>query len=746
MLVAALLTLPLFGGTVVPAAPPAAAAPGDDGATDAERPVRIDVTRMDPAVVTPGAVVTVALTLTNTGEEDLTGLSIRLQRADQVRTRADLLAAVADPDTATAGAGAFVPIDGTLAAGDSRSLVYTTSTVDLALGEDGVYPVLLNLNGAAADGEQRRVGELSTYVVQSTAPAGGATGVAWLWPLVEPTHRGADGRFLDDELAEVVASGGRLDRALAAVESIPEVAPLGGQPQPSVRVTLAVDPALVEALAVMADGPYEVGTGTGEGTEAAAAFLDRLRAVVAEHGLVALPYGDADLDALTTAGLSAVAARSLPATGTAAAAPAPPEEDGSPVAQTGAGARILREVLGVAPRTDLVWAAGGALHGQTLGVLRDGEVSSVVVSSAALADGGEAVGLGSGGAAARTTLAEGTGGLVADAELSALVGAAETTAGGSRIAAQRLLAELTLLARQPGGDPFGPRTVLIAPPRELDGDPEALAAMIGSTAQLPGIRPAGLEELLSGPAADTGGLSPPADPAGFDPAVLADVQAAVAVRDDLSGAVVGDAAAALAPYDAAAARATSVAWRDDPERAQEAATDLRRTVGTVLDRVTLLSPADGTYSLASSDAPLVLTVQNDLPFAVQVRLQVRTRSGVGLSVSDIGVQQLAPSQRTTLQVPTEVRQSGRFGVTAQLTTPGGGALGEAVELQVTSTAYGVISLAITIGAAVLLGLLFLRRLVLFLLRRRARGDGEDDELTAAPEGAAVPLPPTRSPV
>ena len=71
-----------------------------------------------------------------------------------------------------------------------------------------------------------------------------------------------------------------------------------------------------------------------------------------------------------------------------------------------------------------------------------------------------------------------------------------------------------------------------------------------------------------------------------------------------------------------------------------------------------------------------------------------------------------------------------------------------MELQVTSTAYGAISLAITIGAAALLGLLFLRRLVLFLVRRRAGAgrDADDDEPTAAPEGAAVPLPPTRSPV
>ena len=96
-------------------------------------------------------------------------------------------------------------------------------------------------------------------------------------------------------------------------------------------------------------------------------------------------------------------------------------------------------------------------------------------------------------------------------------------------------------------------------------------------------------------------------------------------------------------------------------------------------------------------------------------------------------------------MPTEVRQSGGFAVTAQLTTPGGGPLGERIQLQVKSTAYGPISLLITIGAAALLGLLFLRRLVHFVLRRR-RAAREHAGAEGAPEGAAVPLPPTRSPV
>jgi hypothetical protein len=243
---------------------------------------------------------------------------------------------------------------------------------------------------------------------------------------------------------------------------------------------------------------------------------------------------------------------------------------------------------------------------------------------------------------------------------------------------------------------------------------------------------------------DAGTVAEPRDAVLLDPAGLAEVTEAVANRDDLAGAVAGDAGTALKAYDAAASRATSVSWRGDPEGFRAAARNLGSTVDGLRQRVSLLSPADGTYSLGSSDAPLVLTVRNDLPFAVEVLLDIQVRGNRGLSIGDIGPQTLAPGERTTLQVPTEVRQSGGFAVSATLTTPGGGPLGERVDLQVKSTAYGPISLLITIGAAVLLGLLFLRRLVLFVLRRRRAAAGVQP--AGAREDAVVAQPPTRSPV
>jgi hypothetical protein len=765
------IALPTLLAPSAQAAPATAMAAPQDDVPDRDRPVQIEVGRFEPRTVTPGATLTVTGTLTNTGSEPIDHLSVRLQRGDVLTTRADLAADSQDPDPATTVLPPFTNVPGTLAPGGELDFTYSVHSDQLRLDRSGVYPVLLNVNGASGtDGgepEQRRVGELSTYVVQQPLVLTASTAVAWLWPLVERTHRNAAGEFLDDDLTASISDEGRLDRALAVVEQISGDRATGGaDPGPRPAVTLAVDPALVEELTAMAAGPYAVGgrEGAGRGTDAAAAFLERLTSVAAVHPVVALPYGDVDADALQTAGLSGVVVRSLPGSpdGTAqqprdpgaddAGTTAPPTDVTGPGASpadddTAAGARILTEALDVEPVTDLAWAPGGALRADTLATLQAGGIDRVVLGSGGSSRGEAAVGLSGSTAAARTTVRTASGpvdGLVADATLGSVVDSAERAAGGPRMAEQRYLAELALLTLQARAGTE--QTVLVAPARNVEAGPEGAGAMMADTTALPWLRASTLAELSAGPATAGGELVQPAGTGGLDPAVMADVAAAVAVRDQLAAAVVGDAAPALAGYDAAIARTTSAAWRADPKAFAAAADDLGSALDRLRSRVTLVAPANGTYSLGSSDAALVLTVRNDLPVAVQVLLDIGARRARGLSISDIGVQTLEPGQRTTLQVPTEVRQSGGFSVTAQLTTPGGQPLGDRIQLKVKSTAYGPISLLITIGAAALLGLLFLRRLINFILRRRRAAAGAAAGDQGAPEGAAVAQPPNRSPV
>jgi hypothetical protein len=331
--------------------------------------------------------------------------------------------------------------------------------------------------------------------------------------------------------------------------------------------------------------------------------------------------------------------------------------------------------------------------------------------------------------------------LVADSRLTDVVASATPGSDAGRLAEQRYLAELGALTGQLAArDPAGQQTVLVAPPRRVDPDPAAVTAMMADTATQPWLAPAPVLSLADGPRSDLGELAD--GEAGLPADGVAEIAATAQVRDDFAAAVAGDPATVLAGYDAAISRAASAQWRDDPEGFTASAEDLRRTVAELREAVTLVSPVNGTYTLGSSDSPLVLTLQNDLPFAVQVRLDLRARGNVGLSTDDVGVTTLEPSSLTPLQVPAHVRQSGGFAVTARLTTPGGGPLGDAVQMQVRSTAYGSITLGITIGAAALLGLLFLRRAVRFVLKRR-RGEPADDPSLL--DGVTA-VPPTRSPV
>jgi hypothetical protein len=537
-----------------------------------------------------------------------------------------------------------------------------------------------------------------------------------------------------------------------------------------VAVTVAVDPALLEELSVMAAGPYRVGDEEGTGTADAADLLERLRTVTADLPVVALPYADVDADALVAAGRSAVVTRTLPGTpqgtarqpvdddGTADAAPTDPAAgggaDGGPdgavppgaeQAQptTGAGAAVVADVLGVEPRTDLAWPAGGTVQAATLDVLQAGGARTVVLSSDGLADGDAAAGADGDPAAARggslDTAAGPVAALVADSRLGGAVADATGSRTGGRLAEQRYLAELAALTTQLDG--AQPQTVLVAPPRVVDPDPDTAAAMIAATLQQPWLAPASVEQLAAGPEVDAGELTPHQSAAPLPAEGIEAVAQSAAVRDDFAGAVTGDPATVLAGYDAAIARAASAQWRGHEEAFLAATTDLRETLGRLRNQVTLLAPVDGTYSLASGDAPLVLTVRNDLPFAVDVRLALQARGKVGLTTEDIGVQTLQPLSRTTLQVPAHVQQSGGFAVTARLTTPDGGPLGETVQMQVKSTAYGTLTLAITIGAAALLALLFLRRGVRFLISRRRSAAAEE-----LPVDGVTGVPPTRSPV
>lgn len=685
----------LMGVTLLAVPAPSAAVDG--------KPLTITVTQLDPRTVTPDSVIIVTGTVTNTADVGMTDLVIRLQRGPVLTTRDALRDNDESPSSATSGFGPFVDLLPDLDSGDTAPFRYRTTAGVLGLSELGVYPLLVNVN-ATPDGDvEQRVGQLDTYLPFFPEPPEAATGVAWLWPLVDRPHRSPDGTFLDDELAQSVAGGGRLDRMLSLAQANPEV-----------PVTLAVDPLLLDTLRAMAGG-YRLPDGSaGGGGPAATAWLQRLTALAGTRPVIAVPYADADIVALIRAGLVEQAAIAVER-----------------------GAQLVTEVLGVEPATGLAWPIDGAITDAALAVLQTAGAEQLVLGADAVDLPPPTNRTGS----AATTVSTPTGAvtaLVSDPVLDGVVAAADSWPTGPRVAEQRYLAELAMITAEA---PSEARELLVVPPRRWDARASYALPMLADTATEPWLRPVAATELQDVPAEGSVELVYPvvAAAAELDPAGMAVLAAGVASIDDFGSMLVLDSAederAAMtitAPLNRAVLTAASSYRRADPAGLRTAAEAVLAAVEAQRQRVFLIVPTDGTYSLASARAPLVFTVENQLPVPLRVRLSVDTSLVAGLSTDETGEQVLAPASRTLIEVPATVERPGEFRVTSTIFTPAGGTLGEPVRLTVRSTVYGGIALAITIGAGALLLLLFGLRLIRRLRSGGGRGDAEQEPVQQVP--------------
>ncbi len=661
----------------------ALAAPGED------KPLQITVTQLDPRTVTPGSTITITGTVTNTADVAMTDLVMRLQRGPALTSRDELRANDTDPSSSTNGFAPFVDLLADLDAGDTAPFRYQTTADVLGLQDRGVYPLLVNVNGTPDGDVEQRVGQLDTYLPFFPEPSPASTAVAWLWPLVDRPHRGADGRFQDDDLARTVSDGGRLERLVAVAEASPQV-----------PLTLAVDPLLLADLQAMTAG-YQLRDGAaGGGGAAAAAWLDRLRALARTRSVIALPYADADVVVLTRAGLDAPAADAV-----------------------GRGAQVVSATLGVPPDTGLAWPVGGAVTNSAAAVFTAAGAQQFVLGADAV--GEPANSRRTPNAVSTVIGSDGTlRALVSDPVIDAIVAEAGQWPTGPRMAEQRYLAELAMVTAEA---PSVGRELIIAPPRRWDARVSYALPMLADTAAEPWLQVAAATD-LGGPPTDRGALVYPTAAAEqeLDPAGTTVLAAGVASVVDFTSMLVVNtpaqqraARALTAPLDSAVLSAASAYWRRDAGGLLAATRGVVDGVDALRRRVLLIVPTDGTYSLASARASLVFTVQNQLPVPVQVRISVDTSRVSGLATEQIGPQLLTPSGRTLITVPATVERPGEFRVTSTISTPAGGALGDPVRLTVRSTVYGGIAVIITICAGGLLVLLFALRLV----RRLRHGPG-----------------------
>jgi hypothetical protein len=754
----AIMVLILSGLLAGPLAGPADAAP-----VTGAGPLALELDQVGPRVVTADGpvVLTVTGTVRNIGDETVDELQIRVQRGEPLTTEGQLRDALDGNAVTDAVAPRFAELPGELAPGAEMPvqltvpLLGTPESGGLGLGTTGVHELLVNVNGVPAGGERTRLASVRMLLpVLSLPPEPGtaadepeppATGtpVTVLYPIVDeprrlPTVPGEPALLTDDELAASFAAGGRLAGLVAALA---ERAPVGSPVREAVCV--AVDPALVETAAAMSEGYQVLGPDgvpvPGGGDEAAASWLAALAAATRGGCLLALPYADADLVALTRGGLS-------------------------DLARTGIvdGRTILADILGTPALPGTTWPVEGAMNEATMVRTVAPEGEALVLSADGIAQDGERRARGvvpiAGGQRPQvavltdpllTRAATGPGTAV-DGPTAGL-GATATPAGtGAPLATQDLIGALAFRARQgPAAGRSGP--LVVAPPHRWAADGTGAGELLGAVDLLVAeglLTPRELGRVTAAgppPGAEAERLAYPPAAGGREIAleVVARIRGVGAAIADLRSAAVEDARVGAAPAEMfdPLHRSTlwpaSSAWRGRPALATAAAGGLAERVAEIRARVRVLEPPSP-FSLGASDAPLLLTVANNLPVTVTVRLELASTNG--LRVAPVPVLDVPPLGRRQVEVSAQVTRSGQFTVQASVRTPQGGLLSPPSRLQVRSTAYGTVTVWLTAIAGGLLVVLAARRVL-----HRVRGEPGRHAAGSRPNPSRPPDPPRPPP-
>lgn len=552
-----------------------------------------------------------------------------------------------------------------------------------------------------------------------------------LYPIVDRPHRGVGAVFRNDDLAHSIAPGGRIDTLVSALEDA------DADPR---WVTIVIDPMLLDELDQMSRGyylladpsrpqdplrppqPAETG-GTASATDsapeptgqdgagqdgsggdgdtdseipasvilgpaeiAADQILQRLRALARIYPVAVLPYADVDINATARAGMS----------------------DAMPVA-TFRGRAIASRVLGrgTSPYvdrpllTDLALPPDGVLTDAAAAELASLGYHTVLLRPDAVAGADDTVTTGRlrvGRSDLRVVLAD-------TATADPLASVLDRDTGGDRDSIIAEAAHRWAADAERGAD----APVIILPARYWTPDRTALQEVLDraeSAHDRGHVIPLSLADVGAEPAAGpTLTLTYPesARDAELPPAYLRSVaqrenQLTMLAEALAPGPDGTDPDELLHPLRESLLGAVSASLRSDPDRYSAIFTTIDRTLDGLYRGVGIVHNGS-TYTLASTEAPLLLTVHNTLPYQVSMQVQILGGQSVGLSTTGPDRITIDAGPRTVpVKFEAEVRRSGRFTIYAQLMGPHGTAWGGLVPLTIESHAYGTLTLVMMIGA------------------------------------------------
>lgn len=562
----------------------------------------------------------------------------------------------------------------------------------------------------------------TTDPAKQPAPAGGSSAPAASGTSDVTTIPGGSGS--DATGPETPATEGGVPRtagipSLDAATTTSAAAPSGSSSSPTSPAPAQQSPTASPPR------PQPPDTVAGTGQAAAAAFLDELRGLATTHAVLVLPYGNPDIVALARAGMAGEIATAV--------------YRGRAIASNVLGQGL--DAPGSNLVTDVAAPPGGVLTGQAWQVLRSLGYTSAILDPSGVSAAGK-----SGAATGLVTVS------VKGDEIPAVVSGGGHATAFSRVlesgapadwaSAVNTLAAITMVQ---GAATTGP--MVVAPPPTFSPRGTgflALATALDDLAMVGMVLPMPVTAMARG--AEPGSTDGSAQALAASPqtavvlhygtsALAAELPAWYLSRlqkiqqyldvlgQTLSSAPTGpDPADILSTLSDALLGATSVAWRGhgDPDALVLHSVDA--TIGWLYNGVTIARDT-GSYTLASSTAPLMLTVNNTLPYQVTMTLRIIGGEQAGLVAEDPGRVVIGPGPRSSpVRIHSVVSRSGTFTVYAQLQGADRSQWGQAVPLTIDSRAYGALTVVLMAVASGVLLLMVIWRLV-----QRWRDRGEEDD-------------------
>ncbi|MEU2287364.1 DUF6049 family protein [Streptomyces sp. NPDC013178] len=693
--------------------------------------VAVAVDSLSPSAPTDGDTLTVSGTVTNNGKQAVTDARVDLRVGAELTTRSaiDGVAKRADDLSGSVGdavGGKYVAKFAKLTPGVAQQFSISVPVAELDLGDGGVYPVGVSLSGeTAAKPWEQVLGIQRTFLPWQPEEADTATKTTVLWPLVSTVHMTAETGsneqqtpvFLNDDLAEEISPGGRLDQLVSLGDAL--------------DVTWVIDPDLLASVDAMA-GRYDVrgdGGTTTAGTHQAVAkqWLAELQQAVQGKEVVALPFADPDLASLAHNGTGVTGSLS------------------QLKAATDVAATTVETVLHVTPNTDFAWPVEGAVDPSIVKVATSAGADKVIARSDSLQETGDL----SYTPSAPRPIGGGTTAVVADSRLSTAFQGDLTKASASTLAVQEFLAQSLALNLQTGRQ----RSIVVAPQRMPTADQaqvmaEAVTALQTSTwSQTQQLTAAATAK--PDPGATTKVPSRSEYPSSLTKRELprSAFQKIATTQDKLDNfkVILTDESRVVTPFGRAINREMSTSWRGRNTAASSFRQGVQDHIDTLAAQVKLIQKSE--TKLSGRSAMIPVTVQNNLVQGVDhlvLRLTSTNETRLEIGGHNFAEQRIAVSggHSTTVKFTTSANVNGQTTVVAQLYTEDGRAYGAPVTFDVKVTEITA-TVMLVIGGGVLLLVLAGFRMYTQRKRAAAREAGQDacDE---AGETADTPVAPQRS--